>query len=82
MPSWTPGTVCSRPSKEAVIWNSWKRHKADDEKYFTLRQIFVTLKRQAMTAAVVARDSPTWSLMITGVTILATGGKGKYLIMY
>ena len=37
-----------------------------------------------MTAAVVARDSPTWSLMITGVTILASerGENGKYLMMY
>ena len=34
-----------------------------------------------MTAAVVARDSPTWSLMITGVTILATGDKIFYDIL-
>merc|ERR1712012_905734 len=43
----TPGTVSTRPSKEALIWNS--------------------LKRQAMTQAVVALERPTWSLMMMGV---------------
>merc|ERR1719192_641769 len=43
----TPGTVSTRPSKEALIWNS--------------------LKRQAMTQAVVALERPTWSLMMIGV---------------
>merc|ERR1719309_494742 len=42
-----PGTVSTRPSKEALIWNS--------------------LKRQAMTQPVVALESPTWSLTMTGV---------------
>merc|ERR1711945_62613 len=46
----TPGTVSTRPSKEALIWNS--------------------LKRQAMTQAVVALERPTWSLMMTGVLML------------
>merc|ERR1719153_833448 len=45
--SWfIPGTVSTRPSKEAEIWNS--------------------LKIQAATQPVVARERPTWSLMITG----------------
>merc|ERR1719362_2631037 len=43
----TPGTVSTRPSKEALIWNS--------------------LNRQAMTQPVVALESPTWSLTMTGV---------------
>merc|ERR1712029_449949 len=42
-----PGTVSTRPSKEALIWNS--------------------LKRQAITHPVVALESPTWSLTMTGV---------------
>merc|ERR1719195_1197268 len=46
----TPGTVSTRPSKLAEIWNS--------------------LKRQLMTQPVVARDSPTWSLTMTGVLMV------------
>merc|ERR1719402_585669 len=42
-----PGTVSTRPSQEALIWNS--------------------LKRQAITHPVVALESPTWSLTMTGV---------------
>jgi len=42
-----PGTVSTRPSNEAEIWNS--------------------LKRQAATLAVVALESPTWSLRMMGV---------------
>ena len=49
----TPGTVSTRPSNEAEIWNS--------------------LKRQAMTQPVVALESPTWSLTMTGVLIAASG---------
>merc|ERR1712106_755589 len=43
----TPGTVSTSPSKEALIWNS--------------------LKGQAMTLPVVALESPTWSVTMTGV---------------